>query len=285
MTSSKNELSLKAKIWHQETFELIDFDNYDTIITYITIKSSGVLLRVNKQISFTQGKNIVKTPFELLRVSKCIKNDTYLIEACDAPKNLENLIEENSAAYIVYKGEQYKNSEIQKKKKRYKLSVGDIIKLGRIYIKILEIKTKFKEKNKEIKIYSSDRNYNESNINTDETNNSIMRSSSSNSLLINGQEIIRGSFLPGFKKQKHGGPKFSSNYDSEKSINELSANFKNDLIIQDEHKVKKLKTKIYKRNNSVNSDIFVKTTKKRNGKGKEYDHGELKFEGEYLNSN
>ena len=61
-----SELLIKSNVWNNESLELIDFTNYDYERTEIRVKTSGILSRIDKTITFTKGNNIAKTHIELL---------------------------------------------------------------------------------------------------------------------------------------------------------------------------------------------------------------------------
>ncbi len=69
------------------------------------------------------------------------------------------------------------------------MSQGDIIRLGRIYLKVLNISI---EKEQQDNKYSTD-------INNNINNSSLFRSSSFRSEKVNGQEVIHGVFTPSHK--------------------------------------------------------------------------------------
>jgi pSer/pThr/pTyr-binding forkhead associated (FHA) protein len=179
-TSVNSELMIKCTIWEKETFELIDYYNNQTIQTKFKINSSGVLSRTNKQISFTPGENLEKSASDLISIKKDQINGKYIIDSGIWSKELEKLVDEQGA-FIVFRGLSFKDINNNISSRYYKLSQGDIIKIGRIYFKVLDIHTK--RENAEVK------------SNVDSTiRGTMMRSSSCSSIMVNGQEIIKGAF-------------------------------------------------------------------------------------------
>ena len=179
-TSVNSELMIKCTIWEKETFELIDYYNNQTIQTKFKINSSGVLSRTNKQISFTPGENLEKSAYDLISIKKDQINGKYIIDSGIWSKELEKLVDEQGA-FIVFRGLSFKDINNNISSRYYKLSQGDIIKIGRIYFKVLDIHTK--RENAEVK------------SNVDSTiRGTMMRSSSCSSIMVNGQEIIKGAF-------------------------------------------------------------------------------------------
>ena len=134
----------------------------------------------NEKIIYTPGENLEKSPSNLLTVKKDESIGKYIIDCGIWPKNLDQLVEGNGA-FLVYRGISSKNKDNTKiSENYYKLSQGDIIKIGRIYFKVLYIKIK-KD------------NYEMKNIIDSSIKGTMLKSSSCNSLLvINGQKIIKG---------------------------------------------------------------------------------------------
>ena len=179
-TSINSELMIKCTIWEKETFELIDYYNNQTIQTKFKVNSSGVLSRTNKQISFIPGENIEKSASDLITIKKDQTNGKYIIDSGIWSKELEKLVDEQGA-FIVFRGLSFKDINNNISSRYYKLSQGDIIKIGRIYFKVLDIHTK--RENAEAK------------SNVDSTiRGTMMRSSSCSNIVVNGQEIIKGAF-------------------------------------------------------------------------------------------
>ena len=140
-TSLNSELKIKCKIWEKETFELIDYYNNNTIETNLTVNSSGVLSRVHKQITFIPGENLEKNNSNLITIKRNQNDGKYIIDCGDWSKDLNKLVEE-PGAFIVYRGISFKDINNNISNRYYKLSQGDIIKIGRIYFKVLDIHTK-----------------------------------------------------------------------------------------------------------------------------------------------
>ena len=182
-----SELNIKCTIWEKETFELIDYYSKETIETRINVNTSGVLSRTNKTITFTPGENLGSLPSDLITIKKNLDEGKYIIDCGNWSKDLYKLVEEQGA-FMVFRGISFKEINNNLSSRYYKLSQGDIIKIGRIYFKVLDIHTK--KNNIDIK------------SNPDSTiRGTMMRSSSYNSIVVNGQEIIRGAFSPNKDKK------------------------------------------------------------------------------------
>ena len=173
-----SQLNISCKIWDKEVYELVDYYNTNNTKTKLKINSSGVLYREDKFVIFAPGENQEKSEGELLRIKKDKETGKYSVDCGTWSKELNKLIDEDGA-YIVYRGISFKNITEDSSNRYYKLSQGDIIKIGRIYFKVLDIHLENNlDKNIGIKI-----NGNES---------TFKGSVNQNSVVINGQQIIRG---------------------------------------------------------------------------------------------
>ena len=185
--SVDSELNIKCTIWERETYELIDYYSKETIETRMKVNSSGVISRNNKQITFIPGENNPESSSDLIRIRKNASDGRFIIDCGEWSKDLAQLVDEQGA-FMVYRGISLKQLSNNLSNRYYKLSQGDIIKIGRIYFKILDIH--LKSYNAEVK------------SNADSTiRGTIIRSSSCNSIVINGQEIIKGAFSPNQNKK------------------------------------------------------------------------------------
>lgn len=182
-----SELSIKCTIWERETFELIDYYSKETIDTRFKVNSSGVISRNNKQISFIPGESNPEASSDLIRIRKNESDGRFIIDCGEWSKDLAQLVDEQGA-FMVYRGISIKQLNNNLNNRYYKLSQGDIIKIGRIYFKVLDI---------HLKSYNADIK-----SNADSTiRGTIIRSSSCNSIVVNGQEIIKGAFSPNQNKK------------------------------------------------------------------------------------
>ena len=185
--SVDSELSIKCSIWERETYELIDYYSKETIDTRMKVNSSGVISRNNKQISFIPGESNPEASSDLIRIRKNESDGRFIIDCGEWSKDLAQLVDEQGA-FMVYRGISIKQLNNNLNNRYYKLSQGDIIKIGRIYFKVLDI---------HLKSYNADIK-----SNADSTiRGTIIRSSSCNSIVVNGQEIIKGAFSPNQNKK------------------------------------------------------------------------------------
>ena len=136
---------LNTETWSKDVCDLIDYDNEKLITSTLNINSTSYIYRKeNSVISYSEKSN--KKDEELLfkiRIGFGKKKYLEIIRnKYDLDEN-DNLINPNPCFYLL------KPSKIDPKMNRYKLSPGEIIKIGRITMRIRDIKFKKKlnEKN------------------------------------------------------------------------------------------------------------------------------------------
>ena len=138
MTNLNAELIIKTKVWLKENIELIDYLNTETIDNLFQTKTSGVIRRENQDTSLYSGNNLPKTNNDLIKFERNPTTGKYIINCGSWSKNLEKLVDE-PGIFMVYKGSVINDYHNIRNKYYYKLSQGDIIKLGRVYLKVLDI--------------------------------------------------------------------------------------------------------------------------------------------------
>ena len=253
-----SELLITTKIWQKETFELIDYLSDDTIKTKMKVNSSGVLSRKDKDITFIQGENLDASPSDLLTIKKDNSLGKYVINCGNWSKDLSKLIEQKGA-YLVYRGLSLKELNKNFTYRYYKLSQGDIFKIGRVYFKVLDIH--LKDDSSEIKSNSE---------NT--VKGTMIKSSSCNSIMVNGQEIIKGAFSKNQQKMQNNKLSFSK----KENINNNSALTLKKIINNENESMNltiKNKNVILPKISSTNELISIKNkSKKNNGKGKKIEN-------------
>ena len=136
---------LNTETWSKDVCDLIDYDNEKLITSTLNINSTSYIYRKeNNVISYSEKSN--KKDEELLfkiRIGFGKKKHLEIIRnKYDLDEN-DNLINPNPCFFLL------KPSKIDPKMNRYKLSPGEIIKIGRITMRIRDIKfkKKFNEKN------------------------------------------------------------------------------------------------------------------------------------------
>lgn len=244
MTKNVNsELKIKTKIWEKETFELIDYLNDETIDTKILINSSGMLCRDEKTISFKPGENLTPTPSELLRIKINPENGKFIINCGSWSKDLSKLVDEQGA-FLVYRGLSLQELNKNYNYRYYKLSQGDIFKIGRVYFKVLDMH--LKRNGEEVKSIESS------------VRGTMIRSSSCDSIIVNGQQIIKGAFSPGQLKKHTDNLHYSKNDNNIKNNSLLTvknSNYqKNESLNYYVHKKDNILPKV----NSTNELISIK---------------------------
>ena len=178
-----SDLIIKTKINKNESLEFIDYLNSEIIEKKIKINSSGVLCRKGTNISFNQGDNLPKSPFDLLTIEKNSEIGKYIINCGNWSKDLNQLVEEQGA-FIVYRGLSLKEYSSNFNYRYYKLSQGDIFKLGNIYFKVLDIYLNKDKINKSRNIKKR----------------TLIKNASYSSFMINGQQILTGEYSSNIKK-------------------------------------------------------------------------------------
>ena len=199
-----SDLSVTTKIWDKEIYGLVDFDNPNYLRAKIKINFSGTLSRVDKNSIFTKYKDD-KTPFKLLFIDKNEKDGTYSIDCGTWSKDISTLIDQD-AAFIIYKSDFFKEEKTFKNR-YYKISQGDIFKIGKYYLKLLDMEL-FEEVDSE----------------KENSRKTMIKTSSFNSIVVNGQEIIRGAFTPDTNNNQKVNFDLSSNLISNNDNSILSNN-------------------------------------------------------------
>ena len=182
MKNNKNyDLIIKSKIWETDNHELVDYDNPYFTKKSLKVNSSGILCRKGNELILSKQKNKEN---ELLKIKKNDKNNLYKIDCGKFSKDLNSLSDEEPA-FMVFKSDFFKDPKTVRDR-FYKLNQGDIIRVGRIYLKLLDY-----EISEEI---STDKNKDTSS-NNDEDKKSLIRNFSQNSSIVKGQEVIKGTFI------------------------------------------------------------------------------------------
>jgi len=153
-------LIIKSKIWNKCTSS-INYKEKNYLKQKITIDKTGIIYRKEDKIFYKQADNLNdKINFnkhsncknetkntELISIEKRENDPSFYINCGNWSKDLNKLIDQN-AVYFLYKGLTIENF-LKEKQKYYVLNMGDIIKLGKIYLKILHIELNDSNKNEE----------------------------------------------------------------------------------------------------------------------------------------
>ena len=124
-------LILRSKIWPNESTQAINYKEKNFKKQKISIESSGIIFRQKDKVYFKKTEES-----NLTSISKQ-QDNKFIINCGNWSKDITKLIDEN-AAYLLYKGLTIENL-LKEKQKYYVLNQGDIIKLGKIYLKLLHI--------------------------------------------------------------------------------------------------------------------------------------------------
>ena len=124
-------LILRSKIWPNESTQAINYKEKNFKKQKISIESSGIIFRQKNKVYFKKTEES-----NLTSISKQ-QDNKFIINCGNWSKDITKLIDEN-AAYLLYKGLTIENL-LKEKQKYYVLNQGDIIKLGKIYLKLLHI--------------------------------------------------------------------------------------------------------------------------------------------------
>ena len=134
-------MELKTETWGREINEIVNYDSKELFRIAIKIKSTGCIYRLHNRIFFINEGTNLKDYEKLLQINK-IENRYEINFNKYEFDNTGNISSINSAWFLL------KKSKMKEKYNKYKLKKGDIIKIGRIYTKIKDIKF---EKNKKSK--------------------------------------------------------------------------------------------------------------------------------------
>ena len=168
-------LIIRSKIWNNINNKSINYKDTNFHRQKLSIDYSAIIYRqkdkvISKKIdesTYTSNSNdntnyMNEKKDELLTILKQGENK-YVVNCGNWSKDLTKLIDEN-AAYILYKGLTIENL-LKEKQKYYVLNQGDIIKLGKIYLKVLHINLSNIDKEDEEEEKKEDNNTNINNIN------------------------------------------------------------------------------------------------------------------------
>ena len=152
---------LNTETWSKEVCDLIDYDNDKLITNTLNIKSTSYIYRKANEVIDSQEK-INKSDHELLfkiRMSFGKKKYLEIIRNKYELDENDNLVNPNPCFFIL------KPSKIDIKMNRYKLSPGEVVKIGRITMRIRDIKFKDKYTSPNNTINEKDKKTSEKNKN------------------------------------------------------------------------------------------------------------------------
>ena len=185
MSNNNIIIKLKSKIYQNSSMGMINYDDINFFENTIDINDNGFIYRIEDSIFFSQKKNQIFQQFYLFEIEK--RND-YFIKSSLSKGNLKEIPNENVIWYVL-RGENFEENEKKiKEMSNYQLNEGDIFKIGRVYIRILNIKIKSYEQSIFSNIsYTNQKEFSEESFNYKRNDSFIHKT-------MNNSDIIRGSY-------------------------------------------------------------------------------------------
>ena len=134
-------MDLKTETWGKEINEIVNYDSKDLFSCELKINSSGCLYRLHNRIFFMNEGTNLKDYELLLKVNKIENKYEFNFNNFNFDDK-GNITTYNSAWFLL------KKSRIKEKMNKYRLKRGDILKIGRIFAKIKDIKFEANKKSK-----------------------------------------------------------------------------------------------------------------------------------------
>ena len=134
-------MDLKTETWGKEINEIVNYDSKDLFSCELKINSSGCLYRLHNRIFFMNEGTNLKDYELLLKVNKIENKNEFIFNNFNFDDK-GNITTYNSAWFLL------KKSRIKEKMNKYRLKRGDILKIGRIFAKIKDIKFEANKKSK-----------------------------------------------------------------------------------------------------------------------------------------
>ena len=129
----KNSLQLYSETWSKDIWGLIDYEANDLVENEITIYNNGYIYRYIDDIIFSENEILEENYEKLFQITKNDKNIILNFNKLEFD-DTENISSRNNA-WFLFKPERMENQIL-----RYKINEGEIIKIGRITIRIKEIR-------------------------------------------------------------------------------------------------------------------------------------------------
>ena len=160
MNSENDKLKIFSKTWTKDSYELIDFYSKDLFENNIETKSSGFIYREKNEVEFSDLEK--DNSEKLLEIERSQKG--YVLHLNDYEIDNENNITTPNSTWFLMRKE-----FLEEKMNEYNLKEGDILKIGRISIRIKMIK--FSKSSNNNKNTENNNNNNNISINTDFSQN------------------------------------------------------------------------------------------------------------------
>ena len=234
---------MNTQTWDKYICELIDYYSTDLYSSKIETNESGHVYRQFNNVKFYNHKLNETKENEYLMHLDCNENQFFIDVNSYKIDDDENICSNNSTWFSLKSDKKNKNNRLN----MFKISEGDVIKIGKIIIRIRKIKFQSdKHNNKKINIDINNNKYELSNSAKSESV-SVLRELGTNSLFnynINNNIVQNDINLNTVKKQKEDEDKenemLSINKTSNKKVNSKKINFKTpEKIFFEENQKKK----------------------------------------------
>ena len=234
---------MNTQTWDKYICELIDYYSTDLYSSKIETNESGHVYRQFNNVKFYNHKLNETKENEYLMHLDCNENQFFIDVNSYKIDDDENICSNNSTWFSLKSDKKNKNNRLN----MFKISEGDVVKIGKIIIRIRKIKFQSdKHNNKKINIDINNNKYELSNSSKSESV-SVLRELGTNSLFnynINNNNVQNDINLNTVKKQKEEEDKenemLSINRTSNKKVNSKKINFKTpEKIFFEENQKKK----------------------------------------------
>ena len=234
---------MNTQTWDKYICELIDYYSTDLYSSKIETNESGHVYRQFNNVKFYNHKLNETKENEYLMHLDCNENQFFIDVNSYKIDDDENICSNNSTWFSLKSDKKNKNNRFN----MFKISEGDVVKIGKIIIRIRKIKFQSdKHNNKKINIDINNNKYELSNSAKSESV-SVLRELGTNSLFnynINNNNVQNDINLNTVKKQKEEEDKenemLSINKTSNKKVNSKKINFKTpEKIFFEENQKKK----------------------------------------------
>ena len=234
---------MNTQTWDKYICELIDYYSTDLYSSKIETNESGHVYRQFNNVKFYNHKLNETKENEYLMHLDCNENQFFIDVNSYKIDDDENICSNNSTWFSLKSDKKNKNNRLN----MFKISEGDVVKIGKIIIRIRKIKFQSdKHNNKKINIDINNNKYELSNSAKSESV-SVLRELGTNSLFnynINNNNVQNDINLNTVKKQKEDEDKenemLSINKTSNKKVNSKKINFKTpEKIFFEENQKKK----------------------------------------------
>ena len=159
-------MEISIETWKRYSYEVIDYESDDLLNSFFEINTPGFIYRNKDEILNTKYKlqNNIEKLFEIL----LNENLNYELKFNHFEFDEDGIVKTNNSAWFaLIKSKMDDEIDLN----RYELKDGDIIRMGRIYLRIKTIKIQKYEKNNNLNISTNSINSNNINNNVTNSNN------------------------------------------------------------------------------------------------------------------